>query len=382
MMIEAVSLATMRTDLAVPWPTVEGPVSGRESAFLLLHSGPIGGLARAAVGESAPMPGFGLESFASSVAALRLAAKRLIALTENDVSGAIRELRHLAPVAAAPAARHAIDLALHDFLGICWGVSVARLMGGPDALEQVPSNATIPRIPAAELGPLAARYVAEGVTTVKLKVGGGPLAEDLDRLRALRDAGGTALRIRIDANQAWTEDEAIAALRAMEPFRLEFAEQPVRADDIAALGRVRASCGVTIAADEAVRDFATAQRIVEEDVADILVVKPMVLGGLLPARTVACYAREHGLDVVVTAFLDTVVGRHGAAHLAASLGPTPYAHGIGAPRDFEHVLPMPSAEEAPAFVRLSREPGLGLNAEYGLARLGITLNTVERIGSE
>lgn len=382
MMVETVSIATMRTELRTPWPTVEGPVSVRESAFLLLHSGPVGGLERAAVGESAPMPGFGLESFAASVAALRLAAKQLISLTENEISGAIRDLRHLAPVAAAPAARHAIDLALHDFLGICWGVSIARLMGGPDALEQVPANATIPRIPASELGPLAEQYVVEGVTTVKLKVGGGPLAEDLDRLRALRDAGGASLRIRVDANQAWTEDEAIAALRAMEPFRLEFAEQPVRADDIASLGRVRASCGVTIAADEAVRDFATAQQIVEENAADILVVKPMVLGGLLPARTVACFAREHGHDVVVTAFLDSVVGRHGAAHLAASLGPTPYAHGVGAPRGFEHVLPMPSAEETPAFVRLSREPGLGLNAEYGLARQGITLTTIERFGAE
>ena len=124
MMIEAVSLATMRTELRTPWPTSEGPVSVRESAFLLLHSGTVGGLARAAVGESAPLPGFGLESFASSVAALRVVAKKLIALTENDLSGAIRDLRNLAPVAAAPAARHAIDLALHDFLGICWGVSI------------------------------------------------------------------------------------------------------------------------------------------------------------------------------------------------------------------------------------------------------------------
>lgn len=382
MMVEAVSLATMRSELTTPWPTAEGPVTVRESAYLLLHGGPIGGLQRPAAGESAPMAGFGLESFASSVAALRLSAKRLIGLTENEISNAIRDLRHLAPVAAAPAARHAIDLALHDFLGMCWGVSIARLMGGSDALEQVPANATIPRVPASEIGPLAAEYQAHGVTTVKLKVGGCPLADDLDRIRALREAGGPGLRIRVDANQAWTEDEAISSLRAMEPFRLEFAEQPVRAEDIAALGRVRASCGVTIAADEAVRDFATAQEIVEQNAADILIVKPMVLGGLLPARTVACFAREHGYDVVVTGFLDSVIGRHGAAHLAASLGPTPYAHGVGPIRDFAHELAMPSPEEPPGTVRLTREPGLGLNIEYGLARQGITITTIERIASE
>lgn len=382
MMIEAVSLATMRTELRTPWPTVEGPVSERESAFLLLHSGTIGGLERAGVGESAPLPGFGLETFASSVAALRLAAKKLVALTENDLSNAIRDLRHLAPLAASPAARHAVDLALHDFLGICWGVSVARLMGGHDALDQVPANATIPRVPPAEIGTLAAEYMKQGFTTVKLKVGGCPLAEDLDRLRALREAGGTTLRIRVDANQAWTEDEAVASLRAMEPFRLEFAEQPVRAEDIEALGRVRAACGVTIAADEAVRDFATAQRIVKENAADILIVKPMVLGGLLPARTVACFAREHGHDVVVTGFLDSVIGRTGAAHVAASLGPTPYAHGIAPPHDFAHDLAMPCPEESSAVVRLTREPGLGLDVEYGLARRGISFTTIEKIGSE
>ena len=76
MMVETVSIATMRTDLRTPWPTVEGPVSVRESAFLLLHSGPVGGLERAAVGESAPMPGFGLESFAASVAAQTAAVTR------------------------------------------------------------------------------------------------------------------------------------------------------------------------------------------------------------------------------------------------------------------------------------------------------------------
>src|SRR2546427_377722 len=80
-----------------------------------------------------------------------------------------------------------------------------------------------------------------GLRTLKLKVGGARHAEDEERLRALRDAVGPDVRIRVDANQAWSADEAIEALRALAEYRLEYAEQPVPADDIEGLARVRKS---------------------------------------------------------------------------------------------------------------------------------------------
>ncbi|HKW50850.1 MAG TPA: enolase C-terminal domain-like protein, partial [Candidatus Eisenbacteria bacterium] len=180
----------------------------------------------------------------------------------------------------------------------------------PNALEEVVVNAAIPRLPAGEAARAAAASVASGVWTIKVKVGGAPLTEDVSRVRAVREAAGPAVRIRIDANQSWSEDEAIQALTELRPFDIEYCEQPVAADAIESLARVRAASGVLIAAD-------------------VLIVKPMALGGLQAARSVAALAEERGAAVVVTSLLESDIGRTGALHLAASLGPGRYAHGVG-----------------------------------------------------
>jgi L-alanine-DL-glutamate epimerase-like enolase superfamily enzyme len=147
-------------------------------------------------------------------------------------------------------------------------------------------------------------------------------------VRAARDVLGRTIQIRIDANQSWSEAEAVAALRAMEPLGIEFCEQPVPAGAVDAMARVRAATSIPIAADESVADAAGARRVLEARAADVIVVKPMALGGLHAARGVAAQAEELGASVVVTSLLESEVGRAGALHFAASLGPGSHAHGV------------------------------------------------------
>jgi o-succinylbenzoate synthase len=337
------------------WPSAEGPVRDRAAVILSLEEA--GG--RTGYGESAPWPGFGLETLASSKAALALAAKHLIGLPAGAYLEAAEDLMRLAPVAAAPCARHAIDLALHDLAAQAAGVSVAVLLGGPSALAEVRVNAVIPRLAAVETAEAARRAVERGAGTIKLKVGGAPLAEDVSRVRATRDAVGSGIRIRVDANQAWSETTAIEALAALRPFDLEYVEQPVRAEDLDALARVRARAdGIPIAADESVRDLETVRRILAMRASDVIIVKPMALGGLAAARRVVALARDHGVDVVVTSLLESPVGRAGALHLAASLGPTRYAHGVaGGEFDGADVAPLGVARGT---ARVPVAPGLGI----------------------
>ena len=113
---------------------------------------------------------------------------------------------------------------------------------------EVPVNALVPAVPAEAAAELAAEAVAAGVTTVKVKVGGGPLADDVDRVAAVRAALGPAGRIRIDANGAWDPDTAAAALERLAGFDLELVEQPVA--DLADLARLRRRVRVPVAADE------------------------------------------------------------------------------------------------------------------------------------
>jgi len=360
MSILGVSIADYALPMRDSWPSAEGPIRVRRGAILILEEED----GRLGLGETAPWPGFGLESLASSKAALALAAKRLIGLPPDEYLKSASELPRLAPVAAAPCARHAIDLALHDLAARRAGISIARLLGGDAAVGEVSANAVIPRATAARSAALARQAIEAGAATIKLKVGGAPLSEDLARLLAVRAEIGAEARLRIDANQAWSENEAIEALSAMRPSDLEYCEQPVAAAAVESLARVRAAAGVAIAADESVRDLATARKILDAGAADVLIVKPMALGGLHAAHAIAMLARERGAEVVVTSLLESAVGRAGAAHLAASLGATQHAHGVAADQALERDL-VDAAEGRRYRVPIADAPGLGLLLDLG-----------------
>ena len=362
MTIRRVLIHSYSWPLQPAWPSVEGPVHARVGSILILEEED----GRVGLGETAPWPGFGLETHASSVAALRIAARRLIGLPHEAYREAAADLPRLAPVAASPCARHAIDLALHDLAAQHAGVPVARLLGGSGALAEVPVNMAIPRLPAPEAAAAAREAIAAGFETIKLKVGGAAIQEDVERLRAVRDAVGAGTRIRIDANQAWSESEAMEALPKLRPFDIEYCEQPVAAEAIDAMARIRAACGVLIAADESVLDAATAKRIAAARAADIVIIKPMVLGGLHEARSIAVHARESGLQVVVTSLLESAVGQAGALHLAASLGPTPFAHGLGSTPGAKP--PHRAPDKPGGRMRVPSEPGLCANVDEALRR--------------
>ncbi len=359
MTIRSVWIRSYSVPLREPWPSAEGPVTERVGSLVLLEEEG-GWVGR---GETAPWPGFGIETHASSVAAIRGAANRLIGLPREAYLEAVADLPRLAPVAASPCARHAIDLALHDLAAQNANLSLAQLLGGPNALAEVTVNAAIPRLPADKAARAAVAAVASGVWTIKLKVGGAPLPEDIARVRAVREAAGPSVRIRVDANQAWSEDEAIQALTALRGFDIEYCEQPVPADAIEALARVRAATGVRIAADEAVRDLATARRILAAGAADVLIVKPMALGGLHAARAVAALAEEFGAAVVVTSLLESDIGRTGALHLAAALGSNRFAHGVAPAAWTLAGGPRRAAAYPAGKIRVPTEPGLGANVD-------------------
>lgn len=320
MRIVRFTLAPYECAMDSPWP------AGQMRSGVILALEEDGGYR--GYGESAPLPGFGLETLASSIAALRLSSKYLIGLPRERYRDAVADLHRLAPVVASPCARHAIDLALHHLMAHDAGKPIARVLDDLHAVDEVPANAALPRLPREDLVAAALTLVADGYRTLKLKVGGIPIDEDVARVQAVRDAVGRDIRLRIDANRAWSEADAIRALHALHETQLEYCEEP--ASDPEALARVKKAVPVPIAADEGVVDLASARRLVESDAADVLVIKPMALGGLHPARAIATMARERGVDVVVTGMLDTPVGRRGALHLAASLGRGRYAHGLTA----------------------------------------------------
>ncbi|MBI2154279.1 MAG: mandelate racemase/muconate lactonizing enzyme family protein [Candidatus Rokubacteria bacterium] len=148
-------------------------------------------------------------------------------------------------------AKAGIDLALHDLMGKLLGVPVHRLLGGRFR-DRIPlSGGPIGLLGSPEAAAeRAARLVAEGFRTVKLKIG-APDGRDEDTVRAVREAIGPSIELRLDANQAFTADRAVPLLRRLERYDPVLIEQPVPAWDLDGLAKVAAALDVAVMADEA-----------------------------------------------------------------------------------------------------------------------------------
>jgi O-succinylbenzoate synthase len=203
--------------------------------------------------------------------------------------------------------------------------------------DVVPVNATVPAVGPSEVASVLARF--PGATTAKVKVAepGQQLANDIERVAAVADAlGGSAGRVRVDANGGWSVAQALEALprlvSAAGPATFEYAEQPCASiEELAAVrsGLARAGVDVRVAADESVRKAEDPMRVAVAGAADVIVVKVAPLGGVGAAFDVAdALGRTHGLPVVVSSALDTSVGIGAGLALAAALPDLPFACGL------------------------------------------------------
>lgn len=190
--------------------------------------------------------------------------------------------------------------------------------------SSVPVNSTVPVV-SPEIA--YAIVAGSGCATAKVKVAdpGMPLADDLARVEAVRDALGPAGRVRVDANGAWDVDTAVTALRALDRAAggLEYAEQPCAA--VEDLATVRRRVDVPIAADESIRRAEDPYRVRDLEAADVAVLKVQPLGGV---RACLRIAEDIGMPVVVSSALETSVGIAAGVALAAALPTLEHACGL------------------------------------------------------
>ena len=191
--------------------------------------------------------------------------------------------------------------------------------------ERVAVNCTVPAVGAERAHEIAA---TSGCATAKVKVADhrDSLGEDLERLRAVRDALGPDGFVRCDANGAWGVEEAVTSIRQLDRAAggLQYVEQPCRT--INELAAVRKRVDVPIAADESIRQAEDPVRVVVAEAADIAVLKCAPLGGVRRALQVAEAA---GLPCVVSSALETSVGLAAEIALAGALPELDYACGLG-----------------------------------------------------
>lgn len=202
----------------------------------------------------------------------------------------------------------------------------AATEGWPEPVrDRVPVNCTVPVVPP-DRAYLLVRAAGCGTAKVKVADPGMPLAADLERVAAVRDALGPAGRVRVDANAAWSVDEAVAAIRELDRAAggLEYVEQPCRS--VPELAEVRRKVDVRIAADESIRRAGDPLRVAVAEAADVAVIKVAPLGGVRRALAVA---EACGLPCVVSSAVETSVGLAAGLALAGALPELDFACGLG-----------------------------------------------------
>jgi L-alanine-DL-glutamate epimerase-like enolase superfamily enzyme len=215
-------------------------------------------------------------------------------------------------------ARAALDHALHDAIGKALKLPVHKLLGG---LCQ-------PRIPlewSVSMAADPARMVADaeramrqfGIRVLCLKAGGnGGWRRDVENFITVRKAVGADVTIGVDPNEGWTVSEAIRAVHALAPHRLDYLEQPVKRQDIAGMAAVRRElAGVPLMADEGVMTLGDAWALAKAEAVDVFCVKLYKMGGLRAAKKIAAVAEAAGIQVnvgglAVHSQLEAAAGAH------------------------------------------------------------------------
>ena len=334
-------LESFSLELRSPLETAAGSIAHREGFLVSVeYDGHHG------VGEATPLPGW-TESHGKCRAALARAAD---IAEELDWGIALAKTE-------APAARHGLSLALAEARARSVDKPLYRYLNDDRLVRSVPVNATIGDRPLAETVEAATVAVEEGFDALKLKVGARPVAADVERLHAVRSAVGDGVELRADANGAWTREEAGDAFDALAEIGVAYVEQPLPAEDLVGHTKLRGG-PVGVALDEALREYSV-DEILSDLAADVLVIKPMVVGGIDRARDIATTARGVGVDPVFSTTVDAVVARTGAVHLAASL-PNPRACGLATAPLLAEDLSADPAPVSDGVIEVPQGKGLGL----------------------
>jgi o-succinylbenzoate synthase len=208
-----------------------------------------------------------------------------------------------------PQALAALDIAFWDLAGRRAGLPVCALLSDR-AATAVPVNASIAAEDRAGAAAAAAAAVQDGYRCVKVKVGVG---DDAGRIAAVRAATGPQVALRLDANGAWTVQQAERAIAALVPAGLELVEEPVRG--LSATRELRERVPVRIAIDET----ASQPGALASGAADAVCLKVGRCGGIGGLLAAASLVRSTGADVYVSSTYDGPLGVAAGVHAAAAL---------------------------------------------------------------
>lgn len=347
MPITQAKLKPYQLPFSTPWKSSKGLLRGRQGWLISLtdtngHTG---------YGDAAPLPEIGTETLQQAEAWLNPQLSTLL-------GGEPEKCLHTLPCAATrPASRFGLETALLDLQAKQRGIPLYRLLTS-EKPEAIRVNASLGSL---ESGIEARTQAAQsaGFTTLKLKLGLYPLAEELAALQKLCRQLPADCQLRLDANQAWHAENTDALIQGLEGLPIESLEEPFRDLDLNSLDTLQAALPFDLALDESLRVFLHDHPLADLPVRRIII-KPALLGGILPSLKLIQEADQRGIRCVITSSLESSAGIWPLLHLAAAADiiSRPAIHGLATASLFRRDpgnLPLITS----GLIRLEDLPGSG-----------------------
>lgn len=311
MKITDLKIQTVEIPLLEPFHIALGVITHARSAVVTVETDE--GLK--GYGEGAPGTLVTGENLPGTVAGIEIMKPFLVGLDPTDLEAVYWAMNR--SQAHAPSSKTAVDIACHDLLGQKAGLPVYKLLGGLD--NSIKTDVTLGIGTPQEMAAKAKAWVQKGFSILKTKVGTGT-QEDIARIRAIREAVGPGVKIRVDANQAWSAKEAVSIIERLNQYGLELVEQPVPFYDVAGLEYVTKHTGVPIMSDESCFTATDALRLVERRAVDIVNIKLMKCGGIREALKISTICEAAGIQCMLGCMMEeTNIGLTAAASLGAAV---------------------------------------------------------------
>jgi L-alanine-DL-glutamate epimerase-like enolase superfamily enzyme len=229
----------------------------------------------------------------------------------TDIPQRLRELDDLA--AFNSTIKSAFDMALYDIAAKLAGVPLYKYLGG--TYKQLETDLTIGINTPEAMAEKASEFVQQGVRIIKIKLGRSA-AEDIERVKLIRQAAGPATLLRIDANQGWSYDDAVEILLSIAIYNIQFCEQPMRHWDDHHLPALKKISPVPIMADESVFDHHDAERLIRANACDFVNIKFAKSGGIHEAIKIHDTCKRNNIPCMMGGMLESRIAGSAFAHFS------------------------------------------------------------------
>ena len=274
------------------------------------------------IGDCCPFPEFGSESI-EDVEKLLSDFKLKVRIDETEIEKSLNNC--LGNYNNLPALRYGLEQAIINIICNKNKTTIDNLLN-LKLKKRVNVNAAIGFLNPENSVNAARKFIEKGFTTIKFKVGRSNFEDDFSIVKLIRKSIGDNIKLRVDANGNWNLGDAIINLEQLQKFDIEYAEQPVikLSDYIELKNKTK----IPLAPDESIRSVKDAKEFIKSGAVSYLILKPMMIGGLLPTLEIINQAVAENITPVITSSFESAVGKTNAV-IAAACVKANVAHGLG-----------------------------------------------------